>query len=384
MRKNLGLSADKCFFYFILIYPIINVASSWFFSRCQTNICRIVFFIIALYANYHWLRTKNLYGFFIDAMIAFICVYIGNLVLIMHTDNIDYFNLLIYLTLWSDKDLSERFSQFTDGKDYIMIAGILFTFLSLIASLVSGVGFIEAQRTKILIGFFNIEHGLAYHVLILYAMTFMIRKKKYRMFVLVSKLLLVVILLLTGVRSAAMALIMLMLFDYKEQSGLTKLMLAIVGFFVLIGLLENIEEIKKIPIIEKTINAANVGDITNGRDNLKQIGIDYYFNRTSTFQKMFGITMNKLRNVYNLAVGARLHAHNDMVNILLGYGAVNLIIACAALVKFAAGPLRLLITLIMVILAYTNGLFMYFPFVVMLPILKIGLNTAYNKSFDNR
>ena len=228
-------------------------------------------------------------------------------------------------------------------------------------------------------GFFSLEHELAYQVLILYAMTFMIRQKKYRMFVIVSKLLLVVILLLTGVRSAAIVLIIMMLFDYKEQSSLTKLMLAIVGFFVLIGLLENVEGIKKLPIIEKTINAANIGDITNGRDNLKQIGIDYYFNRTGTFQKMFGITMNKLRNVYDLAAGTRLHAHNDMVNILLGYGAVNLIIACAALIKFAAGPLRLLIILILVILAYTNGLFMYFPFVVMLPLLKTGLHTAYNK-----
>ena len=379
MNTNRGLSAEKCLFYFILIYHIINVASSWFFSGWQINIYRIVFFLIALYANYHWLRTKNLYGFFIDAMIAFICVYIGDFGLIMHTDSIDYFNLLIYLTLWSDKDLSERFGQFTDGKDYIMIAGILFTFLSLIASLVSGVGFIEAQRTKILRGFFSLEHELAYQVLILYAMTFMIRQKKYRMFVIVSKLLLVVILLLTGVRSAAIVLIIMMLFDYKEQSSLTKLMLAIVGFFVLIGLLENVEGIKKLPIIEKTINAANIGDITNGRDNLKQIGIDYYFNRTGTFQKMFGITMNKLRNVYDLAAGTRLHAHNDMVNILLGYGAVNLIIACAALIKFAAGPLRLLIILILVILAYTNGLFMYFPFVVMLPLLKTGLHTAYNK-----
>ena len=379
MRKNLGLSAEKCFFYFILIYPIINVASSWFFGNAQIMINRMIFCIMALCANYRWIRTKNRMGMIIDIVIVLNCIYIRDLRLIMHTDNIDFFNFLICMTLWEDKRLCYRFRRFINDNQCIMLMCIIFTLLSIVISITCEIGFIEAQRSKILIGFFKFEHGLAYHVLILYAMTFMLDNKKHKTFVLVLKAVLAGIIIFTGVRSAALVLIIMMLFDYTEQSSLTKLMIAVVGVFVLIGVWDRIEDVKRIPIVEKTIRAADIGDVTNGRYDLNQIGLNCYFNKTSTVQKWFGYKMNELRNEYEVLAGNRFHAHNDFINILLGYGIANLIIAVTVLIRFAERPLKLLMILMLGILAYTNGLFMYLPFVVMLPIFKAGLHTAYEK-----
>ena len=99
----------------------------------------------------------------------------------------------------------------------------------------------------------------------------------------------------------------------------------------------------------------------------------YYSNKIGIIGKLFGAGMPNLVKAILESVGAEIHAHNDYVNMLVGYGIVGL-------VAFIVSQLRLIsikkytrqaifLQIFIFVLAYYNGFALYTMLTSSMPII---------------
>ena len=92
----------------------------------------------------------------------------------------------------------------------------------------------------------------------------------------------------------------------------------------------------------------------------------------TAFEKVLGVGMDRLREYMYLRYGTELHAHNDMLNTLIGMGTVGLLLFLVLLVDFCKVNRKWGYVFIPVfILACTNGLFLYTAVTPALPVLLV-------------
>lgn len=176
---------------------------------------------------------------------------------------------------------------------------------------------------------------------------------------------------LTAVRSAVIVLALLFIYDYFTMKRKQRLIILFI-LFIFACVLYVTGILEEIPLFTKTQVAMLNGDATNGRGVLTMIGFEYFLKHTSSIQKVMGIGIDNIRqNVY----WNNLHAHNDVVNILLGYGGLYLGIVVGKIVQFCRGKNSVIIFLVIGALAYFNGFYMYTEAVVALPIIKMALSS---------
>lgn len=67
-----------------------------------------------------------------------------------------------------------------------------------------------------------------------------------------------------------------------------------------------------------------------------------------------------------------IHAHNDFVNVLVGFGVLGLLgYVFSFLNIIKRTPKRLLLLMVLMVLAWFNGLYMYVSFVPTIPIIMV-------------
>ena len=135
------------------------------------------------------------------------------------------------------------------------------------------------------------------------------------------------------------------------------------------------------PIIQKTIQAlSQTSGITNGRTDFNSYLSSVYSEKLTLIEKILGCGIDKLRYFMSLRYATALHAHNDLLNSLLGMGAVGLILYLRyllSLCKTNAEWIKVFIPIF--VLAFTNGLFMYTAFTPCLAIFPIYIGNLKTK-----
>ena len=357
--------------FIIATFPIWNLINIIFMGDGFTFYCwRIFTFLFILHINIKGNKQKVL---ILDVLIAFNAIYL----LLNGRGYYYWFNNDVYLFwlflanifYWDTKKIKILKEYIIENKK-IAIFNAYFTTVTSVLSIFLGVGFVHAQGTVVFTGFFSLEHMLAYHILVTYMLLLVVEENEQDNRHIILKLILSIFLLLTAVRSAVIVLTLLLIYDFFQVGKKEKILISLCTIIIL-GILLNSKIINTLPLLTKTQAAVLNGDATNGRTVLSAIGYRYYLKNTNIIQKLFGIGIDNIRQkVY----WNNLHAHNDFINILLGYGGVYVSIVIVGLINFCKAKRGILAFLIIAILAYFNGFYMYTEAVVALPIIRIAFD----------
>jgi len=322
-----------------------------------------------------------------DIIVLFItgifCLY--NLLLygvsyIMHIDFYGFILLILIMTFFSDKSILNCLEHNLLNEKYVNTVLALF-FISIIISIVFCNGLRPSAEWGVsipmLFGPFELPHELAYELIIVYCMSSILFHHKYKLTYLIIMGLVVLLIAWTGVRSAFLALAFLIVFDYFSiRRTSIKLLLLFLGIGVLAYLALFTDFIVNNPIVQKTINALNGSSgISNGRGMMNNYLVDVYMHKLSFSDRMFGIGMTSLRGYMYSLTATHLHAHNDIFNILIGHGLIGLFVFCKQLIRFSGSmkkkKVALIAFIVLFVLLFTNGLYMYVCFTPCIAIVLI-------------
>ena len=128
------------------------------------------------------------------------------------------------------------------------------------------------------------------------------------------KLVFSVCVILTGVRSAFLALAVLGLADfYYMKNNRRKYLIVFAAFLLFCYMVFFTDILYSNPIIQKTVVAAKAGNITNSRGTIATIILNSYINNTTWYEKIFGMGIDGVRNAMLVGLGVLAHGHNDYV-----------------------------------------------------------------------
>ena len=322
---------EKKFVYFIVFLPIIF----GFFSLLKVSIVFPVYtFVVVLLLLYSIYRKVNISSL---VLLALLCIIVA--VTIASGGFQYFFNQDVYLFLYLIIIFIFSFSNKSVGKvlienDKVIVISTVCYILLLLISVIFFSGFRqfdEYNNYNVLFGPYHFSHTCAYD-LIFYTilMLFYIHNKKRKISGLLILFSLIVLILLTQVRTAFLALLFIGIYEIFFSKYLKK-KLKIFMIFVLASLFitliiisfVNVSFLSNIPFLSKTIEAYEDGNITNGRDTFIKIAIEH-FKELPFFNKIFGITVEEVRNLNFEEIGLKIHCHNDFFTILLGYGILGL------------------------------------------------------------
>ena len=224
-------------------------------------------------------------------------------------------------------------------------------------------------------GPFPLPHTLAYYSIVLYGLLFICVKGEQnpRWIVILTGLkgTCILLCLITGVRSAVLALGILVAYDFlKMRSFPKKLTIFLIGCLVLLYIVFFTDILMRIPVVQKTIEAALSGSVTNGRERFAAYAFELY-NGLPIINKVIGCGLEEIRNVMFKYTNLRIHAHNDFINIFVGYGIYGFVYFIYRLLHFYKKTISIWGLAFLVVLIYFNGLYMYAGFAQCIPILAI-------------
>nr|WP_274601352.1 O-antigen ligase family protein [Clostridium paridis] len=199
----------------------------------------------------------------------------------------------------------------------------------------------------------------------------------------IYEVIILVLSFMTGARTPLIIIallgIMNFIFDIKNRIKYWKinlgLILSSVVIFVLTGLF------KHLPLIEKTIRTSTAGGFTSGRNVFWRYLIDYYVNKFTIFEKLFGSGMDITVFINETYYKMAIWAHNDFIQVLLSYGLIGVLLYIVILLK-SIKTINLWILSGFIFLAVFNGLFNYHLFIFTLPfftVIKILYSEKYKE-----
>ena len=308
---------------------------------------------------------------------------------IIHQDFYGFFLLILIFIYYSNpKNIMKIRRQF-NNKQRIELS-ILFYYLFLFLSIAAGKGLMVSAEWGVsipmLYGPYSLPHSTAYQLIVIYAMSSILYHqhpcRKYVAVMVFS----FGMLMWTGVRSAFLAIFFMVLFDIcSVKKYRLKATLLLIGPLVLIYLAMFTNILTNNPIIQKTLTAAaKKSGITNSRTDFNSYLMNIYLHKTSFVEKMFGIGMDRVRRFMYLRYGTELHAHNDILNSLLGMGIAGLYLYVKNMIGFCKSSKKeLYVFVILFVLCFTNGLYMYLPFIPSIVILIIYSDELMNARIKN-
>lgn len=288
-----------------------------------------------------------------------------------------YLLTFIMMLICTEDDLREEFIQYfmTRKKRFAVYVTVFFMTVVFSIIFLNGLKVGYGSKIPVLYGPFNIAHILAYLLMVVYCGVSLFDLENKKKTVIAIKLVCVICIVCTAVRSAVLATAVLIVCDFLSIRKISKKAIILgVGFIVLIFLATNTDILTENPLIEKTLYATEVGgSITNGREWYRQIALAYYATKTTLLEKIFGVGISGVVEAIYSVLRVRIQAHNDYVNLLVGYGIVGLIsfmICQLGLSKTCKSKMNIiLLQLFIFILAYYNGFALYIMLTASLPIV---------------
>ena len=374
----------------IFFYPLVYI----FLYTIEPGISRrffIILFILLIMGSLKSVieadkyRIRNILVLFMLGLVSSgVIMRSGASEIFTNQDIYGFMGLILIFSLMTQDDYREEVLRLCiDLKKYkIVIFGFFFMVLI-------GIIFKNGLRAEgwgvsvpLLYGQFEIPHSLAYMLLGIYALSsiqFMISKSKLALYTMGLSFVCVV---WTGVRSALVSLLVLLVLDFIKIKNKNKKIITIFCLLVGVALLATFTDIlTNNPLMQKTANAAAKGTVSNGRDEFAQVLIGYYLLMENMTQRIVGIGINGIRQVMFSVYGTAIHAHNDVLNVLLGYGFAGTLVFWSSFISFCHKVKHgYLVFIILFVLALTNGLFMYISFSPTVVIISIYIQACFDKT----
>lgn len=383
---KIKMNLERALFSLIVLYPLIHLALTTFAPTMSTKI--VLVFLGMLY--YYFLKQATIKEFLIvNALIILYVLYDAanyHIFQITHSDFYTFVLLGLVFAVYSKKKVAERFLSFLRLKEKMFrISEMLFFLILLYSMLFAGglkTGF--GSSLPVLYGPYSVPHMLGYVLITMYSLNAFFQRMSKRNFFLFFKVLCVVLAVWTAARSAVLGMAVIAFADYISIRNLRKkYMIFGAGVLVSLYMIFFTDILINNPLIQKTLSSMENGSVTNGREWFSQIGLNYYFNSTTFLEKLLGIGMNNVRSIFLhiSTIGVAIHAHNEYVNALVGYGAIGLAIYIFSQLKLMRvlvdWKMKLLIQCFIFILAYYNGFAMYAMFTPCLVIIIAFMNQVY-------
>lgn len=382
---KISLSPNKLLFIIISTYQFIYTFLSFFSDSLSNKYAAFIFILAYICFNLRLSRTKIIYILISNIIIIFTIAYHAywfGIDQIFHSDFYSIIGLYILMLLFIKRDFRKKFLKFFLNNSRLYLYSCFFFLFVVIASVIwkNGLRTDFGTTVPILYGPFEAAHILGYICISIYCGLHLLQSQTgphsnyvTRIYILL-KLICSGMVIWTSARSAVLALLIIVFADFISLRSWTKrvfILFSSIFLFLLLTISTNI--LSNIPIVQKTVNAMLSGSITNGRERFNRVLLYYYEYSLNTWQKIFGIGMNNLRHFMKNSIGAPIHAHNDYINALVGYGLLGLVLYLAMQIKLYLSISNkfysLLLQLFIFVLAYFNGLAMYIAFTPLLIIV---------------
>lgn len=383
---KIRMNLERALFSFIMLYPLIHLALTTFAPTMSTKI--VLVFLGMLY--YYFSKHTTIKEFLIvNVLIILYALYnIANyhIYQVMHSDFYTFVLLGLIFVVYSKKGVVDRFFSFLRLKEKMFRISEMLFFLILLYSMLFARGLQTGFGSKIpvLYGPYSVPHMLGYVLITMYCLNAFFQRMSKKNTFLFFKVLCVVLAVWTAARSAVLGMAIIVFADYISIRNLRKkYMILGAGVLVALYMIFFTDILINNPLIQKTMSSMENGSVTNGREWFSQIALNYYSNNTTFLEKLFGIGMNNVRSIFlhTPTIGVAIHAHNEYVNTLVGYGAIGLVIYIINQLKqmrvLVDWKMKLLIQCFIFILAYYNGFAMYAMFTPCLVIIITFMNQNY-------
>lgn len=351
----------------------------------RDNVANKAAIVLMLFAyvllNSHYMRNGKKVKFFFFNFLTII--YIGYIGIICGASEITssffygYLLTFIMMLICMEDELREGFIEYFLLRKRRFTAYVTIFFLTVIFSVVflNGLKVGYGSKIPVLYGPFSIAHMLAYLLMVVYCGFSLFDLENKKKTVIAVKVICVICIVCTAVRSAVLATAVLIVCDFLSIKKISKKAVILsAAFIILVFLATCTDVLTNNPLMEKTLYASEVGgSITNGREWYRQIALSYYATSTTLVEKIFGVGISGVVEAIYSVLGVRIQAHNDYVNLLVGYGIVGLVsfLVCQlGLSKTCGRKINIiLLQLFIFILAYYNGFALYIMFTASLPIV---------------
>ena len=351
----------------------------------RDNVANKAAIVLMLFAyillNSHYMRNGKKIRFFIFNFLTIIYIgYIGikcGVSEIISSFFYGYLLTFIMILICTEDNLREEFIQYFLARKKRFAVYVTIFFMTVVFSVVflNGLKVGYGSKIPVLYGPFSIAHMLAYLLMVVYCGVSLFDLENKKKTIVAIKLVCVICIACTAVRSAVLATAVLIVCDFLSIRKISKKAIILgVGFIILVFLATNTDILTNNPLIEKTLYATDVGgSITNGREWYRQIALSYYATKTTLLEKIFGVGISGVVEAIYSVLRVRIQAHNDYVNLLVGYGIVGLVsfvICQLGLRKTCKSKMNvILLQLFIFILAYYNGFALYIMLTASLPIV---------------
>ena len=248
-------------------------------------------------------------------------------------------------------------------------AGIIY-FSVLLISMIGFGGIVNTWGIISIKGPYEINHELAYIALALAALYAVLYKINNIKIYLLFQCLCYLIVVASGVRTAAVVLLINVFWEFVKLNVNKKISFTLFGMLILLVIATQTDLLTNNPIMQKNASAEESGNLTNGRTAFWSEDIQYYMDDTHLKEKVLGIGIGNIRNINSKAFGMNIHAHNDILNILIGFGAIYMLLFSSTIFRFCRFKNGHLFFLELLVFIMGNGLYMY-SIVFCLPMIKI-------------
>lgn len=171
-------------------------------------------------------------------------------------------------------------------------------------------------------------------------------------------------------------------FLYKKSTN--KVELIYIFIFCIILFLSfnyyfNFIDINNIPIINKFIRGKEIGNITSSRNIIWDNVFGYYKEDTTIVSKLFGSGFGSSRVINEYYMHESLWSHNDFLEILVSGGIVQLLYYIINFNKVLFKSNSLLFMIIVYLIAFYNGFYVYHQIIFTIPLLILAINITRRK-----
>ncbi|MBB6624106.1 hypothetical protein H7E67_11765 [Clostridium gasigenes] len=290
---------------------------------------------------------------------------------------LNFIVLLIYFSNESNiKGLYRYIDRYYKNIAFMILGINVFEFILIITKK----GFVYQWEGTYFKGSNSMPHTAAYLMIVLISMIMVLYEIRRQKKIILLSILPIIIIMLTGARaSLGILAILILVFILRNKLIIKSCIISIITLII------GADYIKEIPVTKKFLRQIEYGQFSSGRDLMTDIQLEY-FNQGSRLQKIIGVGPDKTYLMNSIYYGLEVWAHNDLIQVLVGYGYIGVIIYMFAIVYFLLAHIKrgnilesILIVIGLMFLAVSNGLYSYSAITLAIPILSVLLYSKNNR-----
>lgn len=398
---KINVKIDNILFSFITFYHILYLILSAINPEGNlTNRLALIYFAI-LYCYFLKYNKRNIISFVLANIVFLVYVIYTvdnyHIFQMLHSDFYSFVLLCFQLIVFTNTDVLNQLLNFLYRHKGGYLKSLILFFIIILINIIfyNGLHVGFGSSIPILYGPSSAPHVLGYSLIGIYLCIALIGKiYSNKLLILLIKILSVFAIVWTASRTAVLVIVLIIMADYLSIDKISKKIVVALAAVIVSSYFIMFTNIgMNNPLTQKTLSAIENGSITNGRERFVWILMSYFNKETTAIEKFLGIGMQNVRNIMlkNRTIGVAIHAHNDYVNAICGYGILGLIIYILLQIKTLKIPYKLinkiLLGLSLFILSYYNGLAMYTVFTPIIGYLFLffrGVNSTKNNGEQDK